>query len=154
MERKMRRSDRSLPGEETKALLTKGEYGILSTASNDVQPYGVPLSYAYAGEHIYFHCALEGRVIDTVRENDKVSFCVVGQTQVLPAKFSTKYESVIVFGRVSEIMGDEKKEGLLELVKKYSSEFITEGLKYIENDSGKTRVYKIVIGSMTGKARK
>ena len=154
MQRKMRRVDRTLPEEEAKAILTGGEYGILSTASQEGQPYGVPLSYSYAGESIYFHCALEGRLIDNVRENDKVSFCVVGKTQVLPEKFSTKYESVIVFGRVSEVSGDEKRNGLLELVKKYSGGFIKEGLQYLENDGGKTKVYKITIESMTGKARK
>jgi len=154
MERKMRRIDRALSEEETKAILIGGEYGILSTASKDGQPYGVPLSYSYTEKSIYFHCAREGHVIDTVRENDKVSFCVVGKTQVLPEKLSTKYQSVIVFGSVSEVSGDEKQKGLLELVKKYSGEFIKEGLRYLENDGGKTRVYKIVIGSMTGKARK
>jgi nitroimidazol reductase NimA-like FMN-containing flavoprotein (pyridoxamine 5'-phosphate oxidase superfamily) len=150
----MRRIDRALSEEEAKAILTGGEYGILSTASNEGQPYGVPLSYSYAGASIYFHSALEGRLIDNVRENDKVSFCVVGKTQVLPEKFSTKYESVIVFGRVSEVTGDEKHTGLAALLKKYSGGFIKEGLQYIENDGGKTRVYKIAIESMTGKARK
>jgi len=154
MERTMRRVDRALSEEETKTILTKGEYGILSIASNDGQPYGVPLSYSYAGASIYFHCALEGRLIDTVHENDKVSFCVVGKTQVLPGKFSTKYESVIVFGKVSEVIGDEKHKGLLELARKYSGSFIKEGLQYIKNDGGKTKVYKITIESMTGKARK
>jgi len=150
----MRRVDRALSEEEAKAILTGGEYGILSIASKEGQPYGVPLSYSFAGAGIYFHCALEGRLIDAVRENDKVSFCVVGKTQVLPGKFSTKYESVIVFGKVSEVIGDEKHKGLLELVKKYSGGFIKEGLQYIENDGGKTRVYKISSESMTGKARK
>jgi uncharacterized protein len=154
MEKIMRRVDRALTKEEAKEILTRGEYGILSTASKNGQPYGVPLSYSYDGESIYFHCALEGHLIDNVRENDKVSFCVVGQTQVLPAKFSTKYQSVIVFGRVSEVIGDEKNKGLLELVKKYSGGFIKEGLQYIKNDGGKTRVYKIAIEFMTGKARK
>jgi uncharacterized protein len=153
MERKLRRLDRALSEERAKAILTDGEYGILSTASKEGQPYGVPLSYGYTGDSIYFHCALEGHLIDNIRENDKVSFCVVGKTQVLPEKFSTRYESVIVFGRVSEVIGDEKHNGLLELVKKYSSGFIKEGSQYIKNDSGKTRVYKIAIESMTGKAR-
>jgi uncharacterized protein len=36
-------------------------------------------------------------------------FCVVGRTQILPDEFSTKYESVIVFGRAIEVSDDEKK---------------------------------------------
>ena len=72
----------------------------------------------------------------------------------MPDKFATKYESVIVHGKVSEVTGDEKQKGLLELLKKYSPGFIREGLQYIENAGGKTRVYKIMIESMTGKSRK
>jgi nitroimidazol reductase NimA-like FMN-containing flavoprotein (pyridoxamine 5'-phosphate oxidase superfamily) len=150
----MRRVDRALSEAEAKVILMGGEYGILSTASIDGQPYGVPFSYSFMGESIYFHCAREGHVVDNARENDRVSFCVVGKTQVLPEKFSTMYESVVVSGIVSEVSGEEKQKGLLELVKKYSGGYIKEGQKYIENDGDKTRVYKIVIESMTGKAKK
>jgi len=59
-----------------------------------------------------------------------------------------------VFGKAFELTGDEKHKGLLDLVKKYSPGFITEGLQYIENASRKAAAYKIVIESVTGKARK
>ena len=45
MERKIRRTDRVLSESEAKGILEKGEFGILSTASLDGQPYGVPISY-------------------------------------------------------------------------------------------------------------
>ncbi len=154
MERKMRRIDRAIPESEAREILRKGEYGILSTVSIDGQPYGVPLSFIYTGDIIYFHCALEGQKVNNVKGNNSVSFCVVGKTEVLPDKFGTKYESVIVHGKVSEMTGIEKQKGLLELLKKYSPGFIKEGLQYIENTGGKTRVYKIMIESMEGKSRK
>jgi nitroimidazol reductase NimA-like FMN-containing flavoprotein (pyridoxamine 5'-phosphate oxidase superfamily) len=154
MERKMRRIDRAISEGEAKEILQKGEYGILSTVSVDGQPYGIPLSFAYTGDGIYFHCALEGQKVDNVRGNHRASFCVVGKTEVLPEKFGTKYESVIVFGKVAEVTGDEKQKGLLELLKKYSPGSIKEGLHYRKTDGGKTRVYKIAIESMTGKSRK
>lgn len=154
MERIIRRIDRAISENESRDILKKGEYGILSTVSVDGQPYGVPLSFIYTRDVIYFHCALEGQKVDNIKGNNGVSFCVVGKTEVLPDKFGTKYESVIVFGKVSEVKGDEKQKGLLELLKKYSPGFIKEGLQYIENIGGKTRVYKIVIESMTGKSRK
>jgi nitroimidazol reductase NimA-like FMN-containing flavoprotein (pyridoxamine 5'-phosphate oxidase superfamily) len=150
----IRRSDRAIPEGEAKEILERGEYGILSTASKEGQPYGVPLSYSYEDDLIYFHCALEGHLVNTVSENDRVSFCVVGKTEVLPDKFTTKYESVIVFGKVSGVTGEEKHKGLLELVKKYSPGFVKEGLRNIEQAGPKTRVYKIAIESMTGKSRK
>jgi nitroimidazol reductase NimA-like FMN-containing flavoprotein (pyridoxamine 5'-phosphate oxidase superfamily) len=154
MARTMRRADRALPESEAQEILREGEYGILSTVSSDGQPYGVPVSYSYTGGVIYFHCALEGHKLENLSGNNKVSFCVVGKTQVLPDKFATNYESVIVFGKAFEVTDAEKHAGLLELLKKYSPGFIDKGLRYIEGDSHKARVYKIVIESMAGKSRK
>ncbi len=154
MERKMRRDDRALTEAEAQAILQAGEYGVLSTVSVEGQPYGVPVSYAYTGEAIYFHCAPEGHKLDNVNSNDRVSFCVVGRTQVLPDKFATNYESVIVFGTAHEVVDDEKHAGLVKILKKYSPDFMAKGERYIANDGPKARVYKIVIQSLTGKARR
>ncbi|HSD83605.1 MAG TPA: pyridoxamine 5'-phosphate oxidase family protein [Anaerolineae bacterium] len=154
MEGKIRRVDRAIPDSEAQQILQAGEYGVLSTVSVDGQPYGVPVSYSYTGDVIYFHCALEGHKLENLSSNNKVSFCVVGKTQMLPDKFATNYESVIVFGQALEVTDAEKQAGLLELLKKYSPGYIDKGLKYIDHDGGKARVYKIVIESMTGKARR
>lgn len=154
MERKIRRIDRALSQSEAVEILKKGEYGILSTVSIDGQPYGVPVSYAYTRDVIYFHCAVEGHAVENLRSNNKVSFCVVGGTEVLPAKFGTKYESVIVFGKTFELTDEEKHNALLELLKKYSPRFMEEGLRYVESAIGKIRVYKVVVESITGKSRK
>jgi nitroimidazol reductase NimA-like FMN-containing flavoprotein (pyridoxamine 5'-phosphate oxidase superfamily) len=154
MERKIRRIDRAISESEAIEILQKGEYGILSTVSADGQPYGVPVSYSYTEDGIYFHCAVEGHKVDNLTGSNKVSFCVVGKTEVLPAQFGTKYESVIVFGEAFEVTAADKHKGLLELLKKYSPEFIEEGRRYIESAGGKTRVYKIVVESITGKSRK
>ena len=154
MTKTMRRADRAIPDSEAKEILQAGEYGVLSTVSVDGQPYGVPVSYSYTGDVIYFHCAVEGHKLENLSGNNRVSFCVVGKTQVLPDKFATNYESVIIFGKAFEVTDDEKHTALVELLKKYSPGFMEKGLRYIEGDSGKAKVYKIVIESMTGKARK
>ncbi len=154
MERKIRRVDRAISEIEAIEILQKGEYGILSTVSADGQPYGVPVSYSYTEDGIYFHCAVEGHKVDNLTGSNKVSFCVVGKTEVLPAQFGTKYESVIVFGEAFEVTAADKHKGLLELLKKYSPGFIAEGQRYIESAGGRTRVYKIAVESITGKSRK
>jgi uncharacterized protein len=154
METKIRRTDRAISESEAKAILEKGEFGILSTASLDGQPYGVPINYSYTGNVIYFHCALEGQKLENLKKNNRVSFCVVGKTEVLPEKFATRYESAIVFGKAYELADDEKFNGLMEIVKKYSSGFLEEGLQYTKNAIHKARAYKIVIESITGKSRK
>ncbi len=150
----MRRKDRLITNTETLSILEKGEYGILSTVSSNNEPYGVPVSYCLIDGYIYFHCALEGRKIDNLNHNPKVSFCVVGKTEVLPDKFGTKYESCIVQGSASESFGEEKQLALEGLVHKYSADFVSEGLEYIKKLKDKARVFRISIETISGKAKK
>jgi nitroimidazol reductase NimA-like FMN-containing flavoprotein (pyridoxamine 5'-phosphate oxidase superfamily) len=150
----MRRNDRALSETQSIEILQKGEYGILSTVSADGQPYGVPVSFAFEGTALYFHCAVEGHKLENLTANPRVSFCVVGETKVLPDKFATRYESAIVFGSASELTGDEKHTGLTKLLEKYSADFMEKGEKYINSDIQKTRVFKIEIESVSGKARR
>lgn len=154
MYQEMRRKDRALTQEESLRILEENTYGVLSTAGGDGQPYGVPLSYVWKDGAIYFHCAGEGHKLTNISENDRVSFCVIGSTQILPDKFSTSYESVIVFGRAKELSDEEKKAVLMELVYKYSSGFEGEGEKHIENAFKRVKVYKIATEHITGKGRK
>ncbi len=74
--------------------------------------------------------------------------------RVLPAEFATNYESAMVFGEALEVTDDEKQAGLVAILEKYSPDFIKEGLEYIEQLGKRTKVYKIVIEMITGKARR
>lgn len=154
MQHELRRKDRGMPESEARALLERGEYGVLSLCGADNEPYGVPLSYCVLDNAIYFHCALEGRKLALLAANSRASFCVVGATEVLPEKFSTRYESVIVSGNVTEALGEDKQRGLEGLVAKYSSCFMSEGLHYIGVQWQATRVFKLSIDTMSGKARR
>ncbi|RJQ68788.1 MAG: pyridoxamine 5'-phosphate oxidase family protein [Desulfobacteraceae bacterium] len=150
----MRRNDRLITHSESFSILENGQFGTLSTASCDGEPYGVPLNYCLIDNCIYFHCALEGRKINNIAANPKVSFCVVGRTEVLPDKFSTKYESCIVQGFAYESFGEEKQKALEGIVRKYSVDFASEGFEFIEKYKDKTRVFKITIETISGKARR
>lgn len=154
MKRNVRRKDREISIDVATQLLAEGEYGVLSTADKDGQPYGVPLNYVYKDHCLYFHCALEGHKLENIRANSKVSFCVVGKTRVLPDKFSTEYESAIAFGTTSEVQGDERHNALLSILGKYSPDFMEEGKKAIAKYDDKTRIIKMTINHLTGKARK
>lgn len=154
MFREMRKKQREITEEESIEILNNGEYGILATIGENGYAYATPLSYVYYNNAIYFHCAVEGSKLDNIRYNEKVSFCVVGKTKVLADKFSTEYESAIVFGRAS-IVEKEAKIGILTaIIEKYSPDFKKEGLEYIERASGATSVVKIEIDRITGKARR
>mgnify|MGYP000869364970 CR=1 FL=1 len=149
----MRRKDRMLTEAKTLSILEKGGHGILSVISPEGGPYGVPLNYCLLGGCIYFHCAAEGRMVGSITANPGVSFCVLGKSKVIPDKFSTDYESCVVQGRVSESFGEEKQSALEGLIRKYSADFIAEGLKYIERCRDQARVFKITVESISGKAR-
>lgn len=154
MFKEMRRQDRALAQDEIINLLDKGLYGILSTAGTNGYAYGVPLSYARQGNAIYLHAALEGQKLEAIAQNNKVSFCVVGNVETLPEKFSTKYESVIVFGKADILEGQEKEQALMALVDKYSPDFKPEGKTYVGKAQDKTAVIKLTIEHSTGKARR
>lgn len=150
----MRRKEKQLPLAESQAILHKGEYGVLSTISLNGYPYGTPLNYVYSEGYIYFHSAEDGQKIQNINNDSKVSFSVVGNVKLIPEKFSTKYESVIVFGEAQEVEGEEKVNALLALINKYSSDHLDEGQKYVLKGSNKTKVIRIDIQHMTGKASK
>lgn len=151
--KEMRRKDRAINKEESIAILNNAEYGVLSTVAKNGEPYGVPLSFCIIDNYIYIHCAIEGQKIDNIKHNKSVSFCVVGRTEILPDKFSTNYESVIIAGKAEEVFSIDKQRGLEGLLYKYSPDFIEQGEKYIHSLSDETRVFKITIDHLSGKAR-
>ena len=86
---------------------------------------------------------------------DAVSFTVIGETEVLPSDFGTKYESAIVFGKAVKLEeGEEKRKALEGLIDKYSSEFRPAGLEYIAKAGMTTDVFVIEPDRITGKARR
>ena len=150
----MKRKDRAVTENEAIEILTKGEYGILSMCTAGNEGYGIPLNYVLDNDKIYFHSAAAGSKLDYLRNNNKVSFCVVGNTTVIPSDFGTLYESTIVTGTTSEVDGNEKREALKRIIEKYSANFITEGNEYIDRLYDRVSVIKLSIHSITGKARR
>ena len=70
----------------------------------------------------------------------------------LPKKFSTKYESVIAFGKLRK--SEDKLNGLMHLVEKLSPGFEEKGRRYAASSLDEVTVYEFEIEQMTGKARK
>jgi nitroimidazol reductase NimA-like FMN-containing flavoprotein (pyridoxamine 5'-phosphate oxidase superfamily) len=155
---RIRREDRILDNTRAIELLQNAEYGFLSLGeSRNGYPYGVPMSFAYsaADNALYFHCALEGHKLDNLKQNNKVAFCVVGNTKLLSEKFSTLYESVIVFGHTEIAQTDEDKRfALRKLLEKYSPNHLESGEKYMSTSLNKAMTLKINIEHITAKTRK
>ncbi len=156
----IRRKDRILDAEAAAELLERAEWGVLSTASVEGEPYGVPLNFVWVRDNsnlngvLYFHCALEGHKLSNLKANPRASFCVVGDVELLPAKFSTKYKSVIALGRVSAVEDvGEFSRAYEALLAKLDPAHLAEGLEYVRKAGARTHILRFDIDEITAKGR-
>ena len=150
----MRRTDREMRPEDARRVLKEGQYGVLSVAGKDGAPYGVPLNYFYVPEEnaVYFHCAAVGRKLDCLRENRRVSFAVVGSQKIVPERFTTRYESVILTGRASLITDPaEKTKRLVQLCRALAPDAVRRRDEVIRRQLAAVAVVKVEILELTGK---
>lgn len=153
MFREMRlKADNQIPEAQAKEIMANAVYGVLAVDGDDDYPYAVPVNYAYDGDKIYFHGALEGHKVDAVKRNEKVSICVVSKSDIVPDAFNCLFESAIAFGRVKIVDDDATKQKALELViAKYSKGFEEAGAKYIETSWDAVQTYVMDVEHITGK---
>lgn len=150
----MRRSKQQMPLEDAKKILKQGKTGILAITYHD-EPTMVPLNYVYEEHTIWFHCAKSGHKLEVIKNNPKVSFCVIAQDEVVPEKYSTKYQSVLIYGNASILENEEEKYDVLtKLVAKYCPKQVPLGKAYIEQGIADTCVVKIEIDHISGKFHK
>lgn len=154
MFRDMRRFKQALTENESVEILNNNTNGVLALSGDEGYPYAVPLSYVYFDGCIYFHSASEGHKIDSIKRNDKASFCVVAEDNVVSERFTTYFKSVIAFGRVDLIEDEnEKIKALILLSKKYSPEESQENTKKeIDGSLKRVRILKFNIEHLSGKS--
>ena len=115
MFREMRRKRQKLEPAECEEILRDATSGVLSLVGDGGYPYGVPLSHAYVDGRLVFHGAVKGHKVDAMRADSRASYTVVQQDRVMPEEFTTYFRSVIVFGRMRILEGDEKLAALRQL---------------------------------------
>lgn len=127
MFRPMRRSRQQLSPEECEEILRTAASGVLAVTGDEGWPYAVPLSYVYHQGAVYFHCARTGHKLDAIKQENRVSFCVVAQDEIVPEEYTTYYRSVILFGRAEILEALEDIRAAIEiLAKKYHPADTTE----------------------------
>ena len=155
MSHEIRRKDRALPEEQAFAILREGGDGVLATWGEDGYPYAVPMNHVLEDGALYLHSATIGHKLDNLAFCDKVSYCVVSAREVVPAELSTNYRSAVVFGRAVRVEEpEEKRRGLMALLRRFAPEHMENGLKELERDFARTAVLRVDIHRITGKARK
>lgn len=149
----LRRKDRALKEDEALEILAKSNYGVLCVFDGNY-PYGIPVNYVYEDGLIYIHSAKEGHKIESIRSFDRVCFTVVGSSQVMENGFSTKYESVIIFGRAEILQDEQVIPALRKLATKYSPDYTNEAERIIQDSFKAVAVIRIKIEHVQGKANR
>jgi hypothetical protein len=148
----MRRKKQAMTEEEARQALDQAEYGVLATVGEDGYPYAVPVNHALHGDRLYVHCAQAGHKLDNLAFEARVSYCVVTLAEVKPRELSTRYRSVVVFGRAERVQDPgEKREALEQIGHRFCRGFEAEVEKAIREEGQRTTVLRISIERMTGK---
>lgn len=151
----VRRQDRLLDEARARELIATAEYGVLSMVDRGSKPYGVPVNFVFNEDCIYIHCATQGRKLDCIDLCEDVSFCIVGRTNLLPSKFTTEYESVIITGCATIITDEqERMDALQMLLEKYSPHDVKVGMKYARASFSRTELIRIDIDTFSGKCKR
>ena len=151
MFREMRRNKQALTAEEVTEILKRNTSGVLAVNGDGGYPYAVPLSYVYLDSKLYFHCAGTGHKLDSILRDDKVSFCVIDQDQVVGEEYTTYFRSVVAFGRARVLEGAEKLRPLVELCEKYYPGHLEQTRQKAEHALKNVSIVEVTIEHMTGK---
>jgi len=117
------------------------------------RPYMVPVNYAYGEGCLYIHSAPDGKKIDLLKKNPELCFEVEDSVEVTRGEracdWSTRYRSVVGYGRV-EILSDEadKQHGLELIMAQHGAPELRE---FDHGNMLRMVILRIRITSMSGK---
>ncbi len=162
---KLRRSDRSMPGEDSEALLHRALVGRIATVDSEGRPYVVPLNFVFEvrPRRIHLHMAKQrGHLASNLEFSPKVCFEVDEPGPLIATgdtgcDTSHAYESVVCFGRAHAVRDEDERTRIARLiVGKYVDEHMPGRSYERELLLGKMRTVDFVtveIEIMTGKRR-
>jgi nitroimidazol reductase NimA-like FMN-containing flavoprotein (pyridoxamine 5'-phosphate oxidase superfamily) len=149
----MRRKDRQIKDQEIiENVINNSEVCRIAMAKEN-RPYVIPISFGYDGDAIYFHSAVKGKKIDYFEANNLICFEFEHAVKLLPddetpCEWSFSFQSVIGYGRISEMLTDEEKiDGLSHIIQQYSGRSWDFSDARLDN----LRVWKIEIEEISGK---
>jgi nitroimidazol reductase NimA-like FMN-containing flavoprotein (pyridoxamine 5'-phosphate oxidase superfamily) len=117
------------------------------------KPYIVPMNFGYRDNCLYFHGATEGKKLDMIRQNNEACFEIDINDEIVKAtgrlcSWTTKYRSVIGFGKAFIINNWREKSAALNVITRH---YGADAYAFTEKDVEPLTIIKIEISSMTGK---
>lgn len=116
----MRRWDKEICDPDELTALLSGASVCRLGLWDGTWPYVVPLNFGYDDGTVYLHSAPEGRKLEILRQNDRVCIEVEAGVEVVvadvPCGSTTRYRSVIGFGRAEFLTDRTEKRRALEVI--------------------------------------
>lgn len=151
MFRPMRRINQELEIGECETLISQSARGNLAVLGDEDYPYIIPLDYVYFDGKIYFHGALEGHKVDSIRKHDKVSFLIVDDGVKNGDNWWLTFKSVICFGKIREVCD---KELTLRILGLFGDKYFPESVNTqdeIQKHIDHTLILELTIEHISGK---
>lgn len=141
-------------------VLHQAPYITVSFIDPDGKPYSLPLSLASAdGVHWYFHGALEGKKLDSIKMHPLV--CMSAVTRCAPTvgpkdgSFTLQFKSAIAFGNAEIVDSEEEKTEALRIIcERFLPQHMDAFGQSVERSLKRTSVVRITLtGEPTGKRK-
>ena len=150
---KMRRKEREKDAVFALEVLRDCEYATLATVNGDGMPYCVPLSPVVIDNLIYFHCAVEGKKLDNIKNNNAVCISGVRYAKYSLERMTVEYESAVASGTCEIVIDEAEKIIVLKAIcEKYAKGSAENFDAMIARSLAKVCVCRVEIGQITGKA--
>jgi len=147
----MRKREREIcdPG-EIESIINKACVCRLAMCE-ECAPYLVPLCFGYEKGCLYFHSATEGRKLEILKKNPRVSFEMDIDWKIVRSgdHCNMRYRSVIGFGHASFVEAQEDKRYSLDLIMRH---YHQEPFAYPNDTLKRTAIIKVEIEEITGKS--
>jgi len=121
--------------------------------SDNGLPYVLPFNYGYVDNLIYIHCALTGKKIDLIKENEHVCFEIEQTADIVKndkaCKWATIYRSIVGYGKIEILDGFEQKQKGLEIIMAHNG--APNLIEFEPKQVDSVLVLKLSIDTLTGK---
>lgn len=154
----VKRADRELTDAEAlRSVLLRGRFVTIAMC-HDGEPYLVTLSYGWdeAANALYFHTALQGRKLDAIAADPRVTATVIVDGGYEQGACKHHYESVVFTGRMSVVEDlAEARAGMRVLMNHLENDpdAVWER-NHLDNDAmfDRMKIVRLDIDQLTGKA--
>ncbi len=151
----LRRKDKEITNEaEVRAILREAQHVTIAMSLGD-EPYLVTLSHGYddGNDRIYFHCAMEGKKVEILRENPRVWGQALVDNGYQQGSCDHLYRTTQFHGWVTFIDDQEEREHALRIMIRHLDEdpekIIDEQIT--PHSTGRILIGRIDIDHMSGK---